>query len=137
MRPKDAVAILLGLPFAARLAGSVRVPPPHGGGCCHAVSRHRVRATEPVPASSPQLAIAPLRHDVLIPKQYAVKRSGGGDQIITCLGPKYFRDHLVDRRVLDTEAVVRSSLVRCIRAPIAALLISGQKRLTPGKSNDI
>src|SRR4029077_5725711 len=86
MRPRD--VILLGLPFAARLAGSVRVPPPHGGECCHAVFGHRVRATEPVPASSPQLAIAPLRHDVLIPKQYAIKCSGGGDQIIACLGLK-------------------------------------------------
>src|SRR6478752_8634745 len=108
MRPRDAIAILLGLSFAARLAGSVRVPPPHGWECCHAVFGHRVRATKPVPASSPQFAIAPLRHDVLIPKQYAVKRSGGGDQIIACLGLKYFRDHLVDRRVLDTEDIVRS-----------------------------
>src|SRR5215813_2671510 len=101
------MTILLRLPLAACFCGSLRVPPPYGGERRHAIFRHWIRTTETVPPRCPQFAVAPLRHDEVIPEQNAVKRLGGGDQVVACLGGQYLRDRLVNRRVLDSEDVVR------------------------------
>src|SRR5262249_8454623 len=106
--PEDsAFPVLLGS-LAARLGRFLRVPPPNRWKSRHAVFRQGITTAEPVPACGPQLSVAPLRYDVLVPKQYTVKRSGGGDEVLMSLGQNDLRDHLVNCWVLDAKYVVRS-----------------------------
>ena len=67
-KPADAPYYLVGL-FCLRLGCFFGVPPPEGRECRHAVFRQRIGTAEAVPARGPQLAIGPLRNDVLIPKK--------------------------------------------------------------------
>ena len=80
---------------------------------------------EPIPARGAQLVEAPLRHDVIVPKQDAVERLGGGGKIIVALGEDDMLDHRINRRVFDADHVVRACLVGRLRAKIVAQLVPG------------
>ena len=63
------------------LGGLVRIPPPQVRERCHAVFRQWIGVAEAVPARGAQLAVRPLRHDVMVRQQDAIERPGGGDEI--------------------------------------------------------
>ena len=86
----------------------------------------RISATdgmaEPIPARGAQLVEAPLRYDVVVPKQDAVERLARSGKIIVALGKDDTLDHGIDRRVFDADDVVRACPVRCLRAKIISLV---------------
>src|SRR5207245_10784500 len=60
------------------LGGFFRIPPPHGRERRRAVFRQRILAAETVPARGTAFIQGKLRNRVVVPKQHAVERPGGG-----------------------------------------------------------
>ena len=105
-----------------------RVPPPQRRERRHAKFRQRILPAEAVPARGAHFAVAPLRHDVVIPQQDAVERLRGGGQFLRRLGGDDLFDHRIDRRILDADDVFRARLIGRLRAPEIALFVARQQR---------
>jgi len=84
------------------------------------------RAGRNDPARGANLAIRPLRNDVVVPQQHAVERLAAGNQLLAILGEDQLLDQRIHGRVLDADEVARSGLIRRLRTPEAALLIAGE-----------
>ena len=103
----------------------VGIPPPQRRKSRNAILGQRIGMAEPVPARGALFVVAPLRHDIVVPKQYAVERPGGGNQFIVAVGEDDTIDHRIDCRVFDADHVVRAQLVGRPRTPIVAQPVAG------------
>ena len=81
-----------------------------------------------VPAGGALVEERPLRHDEMIPQQYPIERSGGGDQFVPGIGEDDAFDKRVDCRVPDADQIARSMLTCRVRTPVVALFVAGRKR---------
>ena len=83
----------------------IRTRPPNLGECRLAVFRHQSGMVESVPPRSPNLAVGPLRDNIVIPEQYAIERPRRGNEVAAVSGEHKAPNQCVDRWVFYADEI--------------------------------